>query len=32
MYVAYAALVVWGFVVWLRATRHEQPQLEEALA
>jgi len=23
--------VIWGFVVWLRASRREQPQLEEAL-
>jgi len=33
MYVAYAGLVVWGFVVWLRASRSERdPALEEALA
>jgi len=31
MYVAYAALVAGGFVVWLRATKREQRQLEEAL-
>jgi nicotinamide mononucleotide transporter len=31
LYVVYGALVVWGFVVWLRASRREQPELEEAL-
>jgi len=33
MFIAYAGLVVWGFVVWLRASRSERdPVLEEALA
>jgi nicotinamide mononucleotide transporter len=32
LYVAYGALVVWGFFVWLRASRREAPELEEALA
>ena len=31
LYVVYGALVIWGFVVWLRASRREQPQPEEAL-
>jgi nicotinamide mononucleotide transporter len=31
LYVVYGGLVVWGFVVWLRATWREQPELEEAL-
>jgi nicotinamide mononucleotide transporter len=32
LYVIYGGLVIWGFVVWLRASRREQPELEEALA
>jgi nicotinamide mononucleotide transporter len=33
LYVAYAALVIWGFFVWLRASRVErQPEAEEAFA
>jgi len=33
LYVAYGALVVWGFVVWLRASRTETPsEVEEAFA
>ena len=31
LYVFYGGLVIWGFVVWLRASRREQPELEEAL-
>ena len=31
LYVVYGVLVVWGFIVWLRASRREQPELEEAL-
>jgi len=31
LFIVYGALVIWGFVVWLRASRREQPQLEEAL-
>ena len=33
LYVVYGALVIWGFVVWLRASRAERdPALEEVLA
>jgi nicotinamide mononucleotide transporter len=32
LFVVYGALVIWGFVVWLRASRREAPSLEEALA
>jgi len=31
LYVVYGGLVVWGFFVWLSASRREQPELEEAL-
>ena len=30
MYVAYAGLVLWGFVVWLRASRTEAPAVEQS--
>ncbi len=33
LFVAYGGLVIWGFVVWLRASRTEvDPELEEAMA
>jgi nicotinamide mononucleotide transporter len=32
LYVVYGALVVWGFVVWLRASRAEQPDPVEVAA
>lgn len=28
LYVVYGGLVVWGFTVWLKATRTEQPDLD----
>ena len=31
LFVFYGALVVWGFVVWLKASRTEAPQTEGEL-